>query len=60
LVLALHQKSKENSGGFSWGYPMQRYLKTLSDLNGKKEPRLDIIMTLSIMSHLISLQKMYI
>jgi hypothetical protein len=30
-----HQ-SKENSGGFSWGYPMQRYLKTLSDLNGKK------------------------
>jgi hypothetical protein len=26
---------------------MQRYLKTLSDLNGKKEPRLDIIMTLS-------------
>jgi hypothetical protein len=35
LVLAT-LKQKENSGGFSWGYPMQRYLKTLSDLNGKK------------------------
>ncbi|SEA74688.1 Phosphoglycerol transferase MdoB [Flavobacterium gillisiae] len=41
-------KTKENSGGFSWGYPdAEIFKKTLSDLNGKKEPRLDIIMTLS-------------
>ncbi|WP_291098893.1 sulfatase-like hydrolase/transferase [Flavobacterium sp. UBA5153] len=41
-------KTKENSGGFSWGYPdAEIFKKTLSDLDGKKKPRLDIIMTLS-------------
>jgi lipoteichoic acid synthase len=41
-------KTKENSGGFSWGYPdAEIYRKTLSELKGKKEPRLDIIMTLT-------------
>jgi phosphoglycerol transferase MdoB-like AlkP superfamily enzyme len=41
-------KTKENSGGFSWGYPdAEIFKKTLSNLNGKEEPRLDIIMTLT-------------
>ncbi|TRX10737.1 LTA synthase family protein [Flavobacterium gawalongense] len=41
-------KTKENSGGFSWGYPdAEIYRKTLSELKDKKEPRLDIIMTLT-------------
>ena len=41
-------KTKENSGGFSWGYPdAEIFKKTLSELNGKKTPRLDVIMTLS-------------
>ncbi|WP_231926262.1 sulfatase-like hydrolase/transferase [Flavobacterium gilvum] len=40
--------SKKNSGGFSWGYPdAEIYRKTLSELNQKSQPRLDIIMTLS-------------
>ena len=41
-------KTKENSGGFSWGYPdAEIFKKTLSVLSDKKEPRLDIIMTLT-------------
>lgn len=38
----------KNSGGFSWGYPdSEIYRKTLSEISKKKQPRLDIIMTLS-------------
>lgn len=41
-------KTKENSGGFSWGFPdAEIYRKTLEELKIKKEPRLDIIMTLT-------------
>jgi lipoteichoic acid synthase len=41
-------KTKENSGGFSWGFPdAEIYRKTLNELKAKKEPRLDIIMTLT-------------
>lgn len=41
-------KTKENSGGFSWGYPdTEIYRKTLSELKDSKQPRLDIIMTLT-------------
>ncbi|MDO9275026.1 MAG: sulfatase-like hydrolase/transferase [Lutibacter sp.] len=41
-------KTQENSGGFSWGYPdAEIFKKTLSELDGKKQPRLDIVMTLS-------------
>lgn len=41
-------KTKENSGGFSWGYPdAEIFKKTLSELDSKKTPRLDVIMTLS-------------
>lgn len=41
-------KTKENSGGFSWGYPdAEIYRKTLSELKDNKKPRLDIIMTLT-------------
>ncbi|SEF85725.1 LTA synthase family protein [Flavobacterium urumqiense] len=41
-------KTKENSGGFSWGFPdAEIYRKTLEELKVKKEPRLDIIMTLT-------------
>lgn len=41
-------KTKENSGGFSWGFPdAEIYRKTLDELKVKKEPRLDIIMTLT-------------
>ena len=40
--------AKKNSGGFSWGYPdAEIYRKTLSEINNKNQPRLDIIMTLS-------------
>ena len=40
--------TKKNEGGFSWGYPdSEIFRKTLSELNDKKQPRLDIIMTLS-------------
>ncbi|WP_369752297.1 sulfatase-like hydrolase/transferase [Flavobacterium sp. WC2409] len=41
-------KTKENSGGFSWGYPDgEIFKKTLSELDSKKLPRLDVIMTLT-------------
>lgn len=41
-------KTKENTGGFSWGYPdAEIFKKTLSELDSKKMPRLDVIMTLS-------------
>ncbi|MFV8367960.1 sulfatase-like hydrolase/transferase [Flavobacterium sp. LB2R40] len=41
-------KTKENSGGFSWGYPdAEIYRKTLSEIKDNKQPRLDIIMTLT-------------
>jgi lipoteichoic acid synthase len=41
-------KTKSNSGGFSWGYPdSEIYRKTLASLDEKKQPRLDIIMSLS-------------
>ena len=40
--------TKANSGGFSWGYPdAEIYRKTLSELKDTKQPRLDIIMTLT-------------
>lgn len=40
--------TKANSGGFSWGYPdAEIYRKTLSELKDNKQPRLDIIMTLT-------------
>jgi phosphoglycerol transferase MdoB-like AlkP superfamily enzyme/TolA-binding protein len=43
-----YEKTKANSGGFSWGYPdSEIFRKTLSELDGKKRPRLDIIMTLT-------------
>ena len=42
-------KTQENSGGFSWGYPDGEIFKkkTLTELDGKKQPRLDIIATLT-------------
>ena len=41
-------KTKADSKEFSWGYPdSEIYKKTLSELDGKKQPRLDIIMTLT-------------
>ncbi|MFD1161590.1 sulfatase-like hydrolase/transferase [Hwangdonia seohaensis] len=41
-------KTETNSGGFSWGYPdAEIFKKTLASLDDKKQPRLDIIMTLS-------------
>lgn len=41
-------KTEENSGGFSWGYPdAEIFKKMLSTLDGKKLPRLDIVMTLT-------------
>lgn len=41
-------KTQENSGGFSWGYPdAEIFKKTLTELDGKKQPRLDIILTLT-------------
>lgn len=43
-----YTKTQANSGGFSWGYPdAEIFKKTLSTLDGKKQPRLDIIMTLT-------------
>jgi phosphoglycerol transferase MdoB-like AlkP superfamily enzyme len=43
-----YEKTKANSGGFSWGYPdSEIFRKTLSELDGRKGPRLDIIMTLT-------------
>jgi phosphoglycerol transferase MdoB-like AlkP superfamily enzyme len=41
-------KTQPNAGGFSWGYPdREMFKKTLSALDGKKMPRLDIVMTLT-------------
>jgi phosphoglycerol transferase MdoB-like AlkP superfamily enzyme/TolA-binding protein len=41
-------KTQANSGGFSWGYPdAEIFKKTLSELDKKKQPRLDIIATLT-------------
>lgn len=41
-------KTKENAGGFSWGYPdAEIYRKALTELGDNKQPRLDIIMTLT-------------
>ncbi|MEM8520820.1 sulfatase-like hydrolase/transferase [Flavobacterium sp. PL12] len=43
-----YEMTKENSGGFSWGYPdAEIYRKTLSELKDNNKPRLDIIMTLT-------------
>ena len=43
-----YEKTKPNSGGFTWGYPDgEIFKKTLSELDEKKSPRLDIIMTLT-------------
>lgn len=43
-----YEKTKANSGGFSWGYPDgEIFKKTLSVLDEKKLPRLDVIMTLT-------------
>jgi lipoteichoic acid synthase len=40
--------TRKDSAGFSWGYSDTAiYRKTLSELSSKKQPRLDIIMTLS-------------
>ncbi len=45
---AEYEKTKANSEGYSWGYPdAEIYKKALSTLDGKKLPRLDIVMTLS-------------
>jgi len=43
-----YQKTIANASGFSWGYPdSEIFRKTLSSLENEKQPRLDIIMTLS-------------
>ena len=43
-----YKMTNKNSGGFTWGYPdAEIFRKTLSEINTKKEPRLDIIMTLT-------------
>ena len=43
-----YMKSPPTSSGFSWGYPdAELYRKMLSTLDDKKEPRLDVLMTLS-------------
>lgn len=45
---ASYTKTKANSGGFSWGYPdAEIFRKTLTEIDSKKGPRLDIIMTLT-------------
>ncbi|WP_372792665.1 sulfatase-like hydrolase/transferase [Lutibacter sp.] len=42
------EKTQVNSGGFSWGYPdAEIFKKVASVLNPEKQPRLDIIMTLT-------------
>ncbi|SNR33968.1 Phosphoglycerol transferase MdoB [Lutibacter agarilyticus] len=42
------EKTKANAGGFSWGYPdAEIFKKVASVLNPEKQPRLDIIMTLT-------------
>jgi len=41
-------KTKSNEGGFSWGYPdSEIFRKALSSIDVEKQPRLDIVMTLS-------------
>lgn len=41
-------KTEANSGGFSWGYPdAEIFKKTLASLDNYKQPRFDVIMTLS-------------
>ncbi|GAA4889802.1 hypothetical protein GCM10023311_12370 [Flaviramulus aquimarinus] len=41
-------KTASNDGGFSWGYPDKEiFNKALSSLKIEKQPRLDIVMTLS-------------
>ncbi|TJY37912.1 LTA synthase family protein [Pontimicrobium aquaticum] len=41
-------KTKSNDGGFSWGYPdSEIFRKAISSIDVEKQPRLDIIMTLS-------------
>lgn len=43
-----YKKTKANSGGFSWGYPdAEIFKKTLTEIDTKKGPRLDIVMTLT-------------
>ncbi|WP_347923979.1 sulfatase-like hydrolase/transferase [Pontimicrobium sp. SW4] len=41
-------KTKSNDGGFSWGYPdSEIFRKTIASIDVEKQPRLDIVMTLS-------------
>lgn len=41
-------KTKSNDGGFSWGYPdSEIFRKAISSIDVEKQPRLDIVMTLS-------------
>lgn len=43
-----YKKTKANAGGFSWGYPdAEIFKKTLTEIDTKKGPRLDIVMTLT-------------
>lgn len=43
-----YTKTRTDDGGFSWGYPDDEiFRKTLTTINSEKQPRLDIIMTLS-------------
>jgi phosphoglycerol transferase MdoB-like AlkP superfamily enzyme len=43
-----YTKTKTDDGGFSWGYPDEEiFKKTLTSMNAEKQPRLDIVMTLS-------------
>ena len=43
-----YKKTEEMDGGFAWGYPdAEIFRKTLASLDNIKQPRLDIIMTLT-------------
>ncbi len=43
-----YTKTASNDGGFSWGYPdSEIFRKALTSFNIEKQPRLDIVMTLS-------------
>jgi lipoteichoic acid synthase len=43
-----YKMTQKNARGFSWGYPdTEIYRKTIAELSHKKQPRLDIIMTLT-------------
>ena len=43
-----YKKTAANSGGFSWGYPDEEIFRKMeSMLDAKKQPRLDIVMTLT-------------